>query len=71
MTIFLPSLRLSIPHARRIDKLVCAMHADRLRLLALEADAGFPPRSVSPVRVVIRAQRRSLWERCCALVGAL
>lgn len=69
MSVFLPSQVLTIPHARRIDKLVCAMHQDRARLLALEADAGFPERAVDPVRVEIRRQRKGWLARILDGIG--
>lgn len=69
MSVFLASRSLSIPHQRRIDKLVVAMHQDRAKVLALEADAGFPPRSVQPVRVTILPQRKGLWARILESAG--
>lgn len=66
-TIFQSPGQIALPHVRRIDRIVCQMHADRLRLLALEADAGYPARSVCPVRVVI-TPRRSLVQRALAWV---
>lgn len=69
MSIYLKANQFSIPHARRIDKLVCAMHADRAKTLAIEADAGFPARSVSPVRVTITRQTKSVWARILERAG--
>jgi len=70
MSIFLPTHQLSIPHARRIDRLVCAMHQDRQRVLALEAESGFPERLVQPVVVTITA-RVSFWTRLGSILRSL
>lgn len=69
LTVYIDSGKLNIHHHKRIDKLVCQMHADRARLLALEADAGFPPRSVKPVRVEIRRKIDPLWVRLLERAG--
>lgn len=53
MSIFTPFKQIRLAHRNRIDRIVCQMHADRARLLALEANAGYPARSVCPVRVTI------------------
>lgn len=68
MSIFLPTQALSIPHARRIDRLVCAMHADRNKQLAMNAELGVVV-TVEPVRVVIRRQQKALWARILESVG--
>lgn len=67
MSVFLPSQVLALPHARRIDRLVCAMHADRQAYLARCAREGITV-SVDPVRVVITA-RLGFWARVWAVLG--
>ena len=69
MSVYIDSGRLNITHSKRIDRIVCQMHADRARLLALEADAGFPPRSVRPVRVEIRRKQDPIWVRLLERAG--
>ena len=67
MSIYTKSNSLKISEANRIDRIVCAMHADRARTLAQEADAGFPERPVHPVTVIITSRKPGFITRLLAV----
>lgn len=69
MTINVTVQQIRFTHARRIDRLVCAMHQDRAHVLALEAESGFPERMVAPVVVTI-TPRLSVWQRLYGFIRA-